>query len=127
MMKADRLRAALGAALAIAALLAPARCGFAMAQQPARANDYAVIFGTVWDSNDRPAYGIPVKIRRAGQKKAKWELISDHHGEFAQRVPAGTADYVVWADSRRSKMQKIEKKVHIENNEQVDISLHLTE
>ena len=39
-------------------------------------------------------------IRRADQKKAKWELNSDHSGEFAQRLPAGKADYVVWADMK---------------------------
>ncbi len=45
-----------------------------------------------------PLYGVKVKIRRADQKKAHWELYSDHNGEFAQRVPAGQADYLVWAD-----------------------------
>lgn len=90
--------------------------------------DYALIFGTVWDKNDRPVYGVPIKIRRADQKKAKWQLMSDHSGEFAQRVPPGTADYVVWADIRVPKgAQKPEKTVHIENDERVDIGLHLTE
>ncbi len=89
--------------------------------------DYALIFGTVWDKNDQPAYGIPVKIRRADQKKARWELMSDHHGEFAQRVPVGTADYVIWADIKVPKgTQKPEAKAHIENNERVDVGLHLT-
>ena len=54
---------------------------------------YALIFGTVWGPDDRPVYGVKVKIRRADQKKARWELFSDHHGEFAQRVPVGPADY----------------------------------
>jgi hypothetical protein len=90
--------------------------------------DYALIFGTVWDKNDRPAYGVKIKIRRADKKKAQWELMSDHMGEFAQRVPVGTADYVVWADMKRPKDAKpVESKVHIENNERVDIALHLTE
>ncbi len=90
--------------------------------------DYALIFGTVWDKNDRPAYGVKIKIRRADKKKAQWELISDHMGEFAQRVPVGTADYLVWMDRKLPKGAKpVETKVHIENNERVDISLHLTE
>jgi hypothetical protein len=92
---------------------------------------YALIFGTVWDAQGRHAYGIPVKIRRADQKKAKWNLMSDHRGEFAQRVPAGKADYIVWADSKPKKGHKgekpVETKAHIENDERVDIGLHLTE
>src|SRR5579864_1635667 len=59
---------------------------------------YALIFGTVWGPDDHPVYGIRVKIRRAQDKRPKWELVSDHSGEFALRVPAGKADYVVWAD-----------------------------
>lgn len=90
--------------------------------------DYALIFGTVWDKNDRHAYGVKIKIRRADKKKAQWELMSDHLGEFAQRVPVGTADYVVWADIKQPKGAKpVETKVHIENNERVDVALHLTE
>ena len=59
---------------------------------------YALIYGTVWDPDGHPLYGVKVKIRRAEDKKAHWELYSNHTGEFAQRVPAGKADYVVWAD-----------------------------
>ncbi len=60
----------------------------------------ALIFGTVYGRDDRPVYGVKVKIRRADQKKAKWELMSDHSGEFAQRLPAGTADYIVTTDEK---------------------------
>ena len=88
--------------------------------------DYSLIFGTVYAPDARPAYGVRVKIRRAAEKKARWELYSDHRGEFAQRLPAGAADYVVWAEVLGPKDQpKPEVKVHIENNERVDISLHL--
>lgn len=93
---------------------------------------YALIFGTVWGPDDRPLYGVRVKIRRADQKKAKWELISDHHGEFAQRVPLGPADYLVWADLKSYKSptgkqlhQDSEVKVHIEKDERQDTGLHL--
>ena len=93
---------------------------------------YALIFGTVWGPDDRPLYGVKVKIRRADQKKAKWELYSDHNGEFAQRLPAGQADYLVWADLKgyKSPLSKSlraggEVRVHIENDERADIGLHL--
>ena len=83
---------------------------------------YALIFGTVYGPDDRPVYGVKVKIRRADQKKAKWELMSDHSGEFGQRLPAGAADYVISTDEKHSAP---EVKVHIENDERQDISLHL--
>ena len=90
--------------------------------------DYALISGTVWTADDRPAYGVPVKIRRADDKpkKVRWELMSDHSGEFAQRVPPGQADYIIWADIKMKKGQpKPETRVHIDNDERVDTSLHL--
>jgi hypothetical protein len=94
---------------------------------------YALIFGTVWGPDNRAVYGITVKIRRVGDKKPKWEVYSDHAGEFAQRVPAGKADYVVWADLKGVKTtygQPLrlaeEVPVHVEYDERVDIGLHLT-
>jgi hypothetical protein len=83
---------------------------------------YALIFGTVYGADDRPAYGVKIKIRRADQKKAKWELMSDHSGEFAQRVPAGAADYVITTDDKHPAP---EVKVHIDNDERRDVSMHL--
>jgi hypothetical protein len=94
---------------------------------------YALIFGTVWGPDDRPVFGITVKIRRVPDKKPKWQLYSDHSGEFAQRVPAGQADYVVSADLKGVKMTDgsplylaEEVPVHVEYDERVDIGLHLT-
>ena len=90
--------------------------------------DYALIAGTVWDANDRPVYGVPVKIRRADDKpkKVRWELMSDHSGEFAQRVPPGQADYIIWADIKTKKGQpKPETRVHIDNDERIDTGIHL--
>ncbi|MDP9266728.1 MAG: hypothetical protein M3P27_00195 [Acidobacteriota bacterium] len=93
-----------------------------------REEPYALIFGTVWTADSRPAYGVKVKIRRADQSKPKWEAVSDHHGEFAVRVPAGSADYVLQADVKGPKnTPKPETKVHVINDERVDVSLHLTE
>ena len=93
---------------------------------------YALIFGTVWDPGGHPLYGVRVKIRRADEKKARWELYSNHTGEFAQRVPAGKADYIVWADVKGYKLPSgrrlkpgPEVTVHIDNDERSDIGLHL--
>jgi hypothetical protein len=113
----------------LSALLAPlAVRPAAPLPRPDAPKPYALIFGTVYAPDDRPAYRVTVKIRRALEKKARWELFSDHHGEFAQRLPAGRADYVVWAEVKGPKGRpKPEVKVHIENDERVDISLHLVE
>jgi hypothetical protein len=118
--------------LALALLGLPAlRPGPAFAQMDPR-KPYALIFGTVWGPDDRPIYGVHVKIRRADQKRAKWELYSDHRGEFAQRLPAGKADYVVWADLKGFKLLEgkqlkpgDEVAVHIDGDERADIGLHL--
>ena len=95
---------------------------------PKPGEPYSLIFGTVWTKANQPATGIRIKIRRADKKKASWERVSDRRGEFAQRVPAGKADYVVWADVKTSKgIEKPELTVQVENDERHDISLHLTE
>jgi hypothetical protein len=94
---------------------------------------YALIFGTVWGPDDRPVYGVAVKIRRATDKKPKWEVYSDRRGEFAQRVPAGEADYILTADLKHVKTAdgravRLAKEVtvHIYNDEREDTGLHLT-
>lgn len=109
--------------------------GNLLAAQRPRSDEkpYALISGTVWGPDDRPVYGIPVKIRRAKDKKPKWEVYSDHHGEFAQRVPAGESDYILTADLKNVKsadgqplhlVQDVT--VHVYNDEREETGLHLT-
>jgi hypothetical protein len=100
-------------------------------EQPKPAN-YALIFGTVWGPDDRPMYGVEVKIRVATEKKAHWEVHSNHLGEFEQRVPVGKQDYVLWPDLKGYKNSEYkhlqpgpEVTVHIENDERVDTGVHL--
>jgi len=116
-------------ALALAALLVP--CSIE-AGPPSKEKPYALVFGTVFDPDGRGVYGVKIKIRRADQKKAQWELYSDHRGEFAQRVPAGKSDYVIWADFKDYKLPSgkhlkpgTEVTVHIQNAERSDVGLHL--
>jgi hypothetical protein len=103
------------------------------AAQTSKEKPYALIAGTVWGPDDRPVYGVTVKIRRAKDKKPKWEVYSDHHGEFAQRVPAGEGDYILSADLKHLKTADgkpvrlaQEVTVHIYNDEREDAGLHLT-
>jgi hypothetical protein len=112
-----------------ASLLAPVG---ASANGPEKPKPYALIFGTVWDPDGHPLYGVKVKIRRANEKKARWELYSNHTGEFAQRLPVAQADYIVWADTKGYKLPSgkqlkpgAEVTVHIDSDERSDIGLHL--
>lgn len=87
---------------------------------------YALLFGTIFGPDQRPLYGVKISIRRADQKKPKWELMSNHQGEFAQRVPAGKADYIITAEVKTPKNQpKPELTVHVDNDERKDFALHL--
>ena len=115
----------------MAFLSIPASAGDTSAEKP---KPYALIFGTVWDPDGHPVYGVKVKIRREDGKgkKARWELYSNHIGEFAQRVPTGKADYVIWADVKGYKLPSgkrvkapSEVTIHIEDEERSDVGLHL--
>lgn len=96
---------------------------------------YGLIFGTVWNAKDQPVQGVRVRIRRASDKKARWEVYSNNVGEFEQLVPAGS--YLVWADVKRPKSAKKndhsnqwkppQVTVQVDNDVRVDIGLHLTE
>ena len=142
-----RLGAARWFAFALTLLVALATCVpqlLAAAPEPAAPEPtasqkgekpYALIAGTVWSPDNHPVYGVKVKIRRASDKpnKVRWELYSDHMGEFAQRVPAGEQDYIISADLKGLKMPdgtplRLEKEVtvHIYNDERQETGLHLT-
>jgi hypothetical protein len=115
--------------IALAALGAP---GKVRGEEVRKPKPYALIFGTVWDPNGHELYAVKVKIRRADEKKARWELESNHTGEFAQRVPVGPGDYVVWADVKGYKLPDgrrlhagPEVAVHIDGDERQDIGIHL--
>jgi hypothetical protein len=98
-------------------------------QRPER---HALVFGTVWGPSDRALPGIEVKIRRTDQKKAHWTVYANSRGEFEVAVPAGRADYLIWAVTGRYKLpgnrhlqRSPEVTVHIENDERADTGLHL--
>lgn len=105
--------------------------GLLAAQKP-KGKDYALIFGTVWGPDNRPVYGVKIKIRRAKDKKPKWEVYSDHNGEFAQRVPVGDSDYILTADLRGIKtadgkpLHAQDVTVHIYDDEREDTGIHLS-
>ena len=100
--------------------------------EPPKAAKSAVIFGTVWGPQDTALPNVKVKIRRADDKKARWERYSNRRGEFEVVLPAGKQDYVIWADTKGYKLPdgkhlqvSPEVTVHVENNEREDTGLHL--
>jgi hypothetical protein len=126
------------AVFAFSAFLPP--LSLANSEKQKAAKPYALIFGTAFGPDDRPLYGVKVTIHPIDKKRPSWELMSDHRGEFAQRVPAGTRDYLVEGEityapvgpdgkpqKSKAKRLKAEKKVHVDNEERLDIGLHLTE
>ncbi|HEY2364343.1 MAG TPA: hypothetical protein VGK36_24730 [Candidatus Angelobacter sp.] len=129
------------ACLATCVLLALLPSGVAASKEkPKKEKPYALIFGTAYGPNDRPLYGVKITIRPEKKKHPSWDVISDHRGEFAQRVPAGTNDYLVRGEAeyalvgddgkpQLSKKVRLkgETRVHVDNEERRDISLHLTE
>jgi hypothetical protein len=116
------------AAFAVLAFLFVSSSGIGTASPLQTPKEYALIYGTVWSPDNHPVHGATVKIRRADAKHARWERISDHAGEFAQRLPVGKADYVVSAEIRTEHgIARAETTVHIENDERADIALHLKE
>jgi hypothetical protein len=94
---------------------------------------FGLIFGTAYGPDDRPLYGVKIEIHAVGRKNPHWEHVSDHQGEFAQRVPPGPADYLITGEveiaSPQNKKKKIkaEKTVHIQAEERQDVGLHLTD
>ena len=123
-----KLVLACSAALLLSVSVAAARAASPpQSLKPADARkDYALIYGTVWGPDDHPVAGVPISIRRASDKKPKWELVSDRSGEFAQRVPAGTQDYIVQANIKTPKGQpKPEVTVHVDDDERRDVGIHL--
>jgi len=100
---------------------------------------YGVISGTAYGPDDHPMYGVSVTIHRAGKKHPSWDLVSDHRGEFAQRVPPGPGDYVIHGEAEIAPIEKgvpnMHKKmklkgettVHIDSEEIEDVSLHMRE
>src|ERR1700749_311740 len=57
---------------------------------PTRSLPGFLIIGTVFNENALSFPGVEVKIRRAGDKRYKWDTTTNSRGEFAVRVPQGT-------------------------------------
>lgn len=74
------------------------------------AHDF-IIFATVLNDRGFALFGAQARVRRAGEKKFRWEAFSDHQGELAIRVPPNT-EYELTIEARGfpSQTRKIDAK-----------------
>ena len=80
-----------------------APAGGAQISGSSHAHDY-VIFATVFNDRGFALSGARARVRRAEEKKFRWEAMSDHQGELAFRVPQG-AEYELTIEARGFKTQ----------------------
>ena len=112
-------------------LLATALCGCALLLSAADRNDapHAVVAGTVFRENgfSLPGAAVTLAVKEApGVPKTKakrLQAVSDSRGEFAFRVPPGTATYVVKASLKG--FQAVEKEASVSGEERVEVTLML--
>lgn len=79
-------------------------------QKGAHENDF-LLFGTVFTERGFALPGAAIRVRRAGEKKVRWEARSDPRGEFAVRVPAGDAyEMTISATGYQGETRKIDAK-----------------
>lgn len=115
--------------LCTAALLAPYAAALGAAQDPATAQrptatstskpakqkyshaDDFLIRGTIFNDKALSAPGVQLRVRRAGDKKFRWESYTNSRGEFAVRVPQGsTYEMVIRAKGFAEQTRTIDAK-----------------
>lgn len=74
-----------------------------------------LILGTVFDEKTLSFPGVLVRIRRAGEKKFRWETYTNSRGEFAVRVPPGTEyEVVVHMKNYQDQSQSVDSRVDVQ-------------
>jgi hypothetical protein len=86
-------------------------------------HSYALVYGTVfYEESGFLVRGARVEVRLKDSKK-RWESKTNDEGSFAIQVPPGKAVYVVEAQIPGRDPDR--KEVAVENDERVDVVLHL--
>jgi hypothetical protein len=74
-----------------------------------------LIIGSVFDEKPLSFPGVQVRIRRAGEKKFRWETFTNSRGEFAVRVPPGTEyEVVLHMKNYQDQSQTVDSKVEVQ-------------
>jgi len=100
-------------------------CGLLSSAAGKKPEPYAVVAGTVFREDGFSLPGASVTLLpKDAPKGKKLEAVSDARGEFAFRVPAGVATYIVKAV--RKGFQPAEKEASVSGEERVDVTLLLS-
>ncbi len=85
--------------------------------------EYALLFGTVFDDNGRAVRGAGIRVKEKEGSK-HWETVTDGRGEFAVHLPVGSHVYIVEASAPGS--QADTKEVSFTADERQDVSLRIS-
>jgi hypothetical protein len=107
--------------LAGALLVAPPASGFQSSSSSSRPHDF-LIFTTIFTDQGFALYGARTRLRRAEEKRFRWEAISDHRGELALRVPQG-AEYEMTVEARGFKPET--RKIDARNDLRADLTVRM--
>src|SRR6266478_4820442 len=100
-------------------------CGLLSSAAGKKPEPYAVVAGTVFREDGFSLPGASVTLLpKDAPKGKKLEAVSDARGEFAFRIPAGAAAYVVKA--ARKGFQPAEKEASVSGEGRVDVTLILS-
>lgn len=74
-----------------------------------------LVIGTVFNENALSLPGVQVRIRRAGEKKFRWETYTNTRGEFAVRVPPGYEyEVITHAKDYEDQNQSVDSKTDVQ-------------
>jgi hypothetical protein len=117
--------------LIIALLALVCSLGAALAVQPVCAQNSSVapghdfiIFATVLNDRGFALFGAHARVRHAGEKKFRWEAVSDHQGELAVRVPPN-AEYELTVEAHGFQTQTRKINAKAENRADLTIRMEL--
>ena len=114
--------AALLCLAAAAALPAPRFQSSSSSSSSGRHGHDFVIFTTVFNDRGFALYGARTRLRRADEKKFRWETTSDHQGELAFRVPQG-AQYEMTVEARGFKPET--RKIDATQDLRTDLTIRM--
>ena len=95
--------------------------GGAQNSSSSHVHDY-VIFATVFTDRGFALPGARARVRRAEEKKFRWEAMSDHQGELAFRVPQN-AEYEMTIEARGFKTQT--RKIDAREDNRTDLTIRM--
>jgi hypothetical protein len=103
------------------AMFASGAAGGAQSSSSSHAHDF-LIFTTVFTDQGFALPGARARVRRATDKKFRWEAESDRRGEFAIRVPQN-AEYEITIEAHGFKTQV--RKIDARDDNRADLTIRM--